>query len=365
MMFLAQKKFITIIKTFLDMKRTVFTMKQMFSSTNRVFSLMIMILVASMTFTLVGCSDDNGRTETPLSDKYSNIPESEKVSFEGYAGIVGGEEGMTKNDFLYSEDSDIVNVWVDASSRFIYLPKDHPQYNEHYKRLLKKDGRSNLLKITILDKQDSKGFPVINVEELPSKRKQELLERYEKSEINDDNQISLRTYSSSISYQQIKEFFNEMADMNCGDYPICPCIPFQYAIDGCYSRAHWMRKKFKEKFGFDCNKVFTYGDLRAETQAGCTQRWRYHVAPLVDVGNTSYVIDPGLFTKPVRLGTWLDKQRGTIKKVDIRKGYAYMPDFENGEYYTDNNYRHTIKMNEEYAFLSGCSDEDWWICKLV
>ena len=42
------------------------------------------------------------------------------------------------------------------------------------------------------------------------------------------------------------------------------CIPFQYANDGCYARAHMMRKHMNSS-SKDCYKIFAYGNLRVNT----------------------------------------------------------------------------------------------------
>ncbi len=189
MMFFAQKKFITIIKQFLDMKRTVFMMKRMFSSTKRVFSLMIMMLVASMTFTLVGCSDDNGRTETPLSDKYSNIPEDKTIVFEDMAGIVYPKDAdgnpIAVNMDGQSIDTTITRVGVGMSARNIYLPKDHPKYDIFYKMLSEKDESRSIYRVTILKDANDDGYPIIDVSELSEEKRRTIYERYEKNREND------------------------------------------------------------------------------------------------------------------------------------------------------------------------------------
>ncbi len=249
-------------------------MKQMFSSAKRVFSLMIMMLVASMTFTLVGCSDDSGRTETPLSDKYSNIPKEATDTFEGPVAIFGAGKKIINvadgslQDVVKGKDKVRVSNFI--TPRILFLPKDHPRYGEFYEMLMLGDTKTSddmkMFKITIYDVSEDGMFPIIDVEKLSPEREAELRKQrqHAKEKVKQrlyETRGTSRSSSGTITYGQAKQFFNEMRDMNCGDYPVCPCIPFQYAADGCYSRAHWMRKEFKEKFGFDCDKVFTFMEM--------------------------------------------------------------------------------------------------------
>src|ERR1044071_5130800 len=63
------------------------------------------------------------------------------------------------------------------------------------------------------------------------------------------------------SYKKAKEIFDYCARQSChlpGPTTETPCIPFQYVRDGCYARAHKMRKIITEKYGYCCEKVFSF-----------------------------------------------------------------------------------------------------------
>jgi hypothetical protein len=65
------------------------------------------------------------------------------------------------------------------------------------------------------------------------------------------------------NYKKAKEIFDFCAEQSChlpGPYDIAPCIPFQYVRDGCYARAHKMRKTITEKYGYCCEKVFSFAN---------------------------------------------------------------------------------------------------------
>jgi Glutaminase len=123
------------------------------------------------------------------------------------------------------------------------------------------------------------------------------------------------------SYTTAKKIFDFCKQQTCtvGPTQIIPCIPFNYAVDGCFARAHKMRYIIEQRYGYCSEKVFSFGDLwvRASLSGGCCVSWWYHVAPLVRVSQgplarpLCYVIDPSMFTQPVLLSTWLAAQGNT------------------------------------------------------
>lgn len=43
-------------------------------------------------------------------------------------------------------------------------------------------------------------------------------------------------------------------------HAVQPCIPFRYVRDGCYARAHQVRRVITTRHGYRCEKVFSYAD---------------------------------------------------------------------------------------------------------
>lgn len=173
------------------------------------------------------------------------------------------------------------------------------------------------------------------------------------------------------SYAKAKEIFDFCAQLSChlpGPYAVAPCIPFQYVRDGCYARAHQMRRIITTRYRYCCEKVFSYAPynddvlaVQANKWGGCCVEWWYHVAPLVRVRVSlrlpglprrisfvlAMVIDPGMFDKPVLLSTWLAAQENKacnplakVSAYSIQPGSAYSPGW-NGPYSTDPNYTAT------------------------
>ena len=186
------------------------------------------------------------------------------------------------------------------------------------------------------------------------------------------------------SYAKAKEIFDFCAQLSChlpGPYAVTPCIPFQYVRDGCYARAHQMRRIITTRYGYCCEKVFSFAPYDDDTLAvqankwgGCCVLWWYHVAPLVRVRLKfrlpgfpksfsivlALVIDPSMFDKPVLLSTWLSAQENKscsplakVSAYSIQPGSAYTPGW-NSAFGTDPAYAHTEATLLNYQSLITC-----------
>jgi hypothetical protein len=184
------------------------------------------------------------------------------------------------------------------------------------------------------------------------------------------------------SYTKAKQIFDFCAQQSChlpGPNAVPPCIPFQYVIDGCYARAHQMRRIITTRYHYCCEKVFSFATANDDTLAvqankwgGCCVEWWYHVAPLIRVRLTlrllhfpasltlAMVIDPGMFDKPVLLSTWLSAQQNTacspnarLTSYSIQPGSAYWPTYGGG-FATDPTYTLTEATLINYAGLITC-----------
>ena len=185
------------------------------------------------------------------------------------------------------------------------------------------------------------------------------------------------------TYAKAKQIFDFCAQLSCnlpGPYAITPCIPFQYVRDGCYARAHQMRRIITTKYGYCCDKVFSFANqnddelaVKADKWGGCCVTWWYHVAPLIRVRfklkgfakanlELAMVIDPGMFDKPVLLSTWLSAQQSAacsahahVSMYSIQPGTAYWPTSYDGTTYgTDPNYTLTEQTLIDYSGLTTC-----------
>jgi len=182
------------------------------------------------------------------------------------------------------------------------------------------------------------------------------------------------------NYKTAKKIFDFCAQQSChlpGPPVVAPCIPFQYVRDGCYARAHQMRKIITQRFGYCCEKVFSFANrndddlaVRANKWGGCCVTWWYHVAPLIRVrvrlGPFSVVlalvVDPSMFDKPVLLSTWLMAQENTgcapnanVSMYSIQSGAAYTPvNYQGTAFATDPTYTSTNATLILYRNLTTC-----------
>jgi hypothetical protein len=171
-----------------------------------------------------------------------------------------------------------------------------------------------------------------------------------------------------IPHDQVDSIFKYFQSLSCTNVNSCdaknPCITYDYKIDGCYARAHMMRKILAEKYHFDCQKIFVEGHLRAINSGSCSGKcvkWGWHVAVYVQtldsVGNPiGLVIDPSLFDKACTIAEWANAQGMTccatcqpgIPGIPyIKASYTYTP---NGS--TDDDYSKT--MDTLYSYCKEC-----------
>ncbi|HYN08944.1 MAG TPA: protein-glutamine glutaminase family protein [Vicinamibacterales bacterium] len=184
------------------------------------------------------------------------------------------------------------------------------------------------------------------------------------------------------TYKKARDIFDFCAGLSChllGPPTVSPCIPFQYVIDGCYARAHQMRRIITGRFRYCCEKVFSFATdnddtlaVKADKWGGCCVEWWYHVAPLVRVRvkvpglpkkftiALAMVIDPGMFDKPVLLSTWLAAQENLscnanahLTSYSIQPGSAYTP-YYGGGFTTDPSYTATESTLIAYSGLTTC-----------
>jgi hypothetical protein len=129
-----------------------------------------------------------------------------------------------------------------------------------------------------------------------------------------------------LSPQKAEELFKLLAeDKN---------VPFRFADEGCYARAHYMAQKL-ERLGVISGKVFIEGQYLHVASPESPNKevyWGFHVASVVKVrvGNKieNMVFDPSIFSKPVTIAEWEDIQTrppGRFKTAYFGKRFQYRP----------------------------------------
>ncbi|KPL85845.1 WXG100 family type VII secretion target [Herpetosiphon geysericola] len=158
----------------------------------------------------------------------------------------------------------------------------------------------------------------------------------------------------SVSEAEAAVIFNDMA--NESD------IPFKYADDGCYARAHIMTTRIYKRYGIpleSLDKAYiqatgtapdTHLTVPTEYRYSAQKYddvssydgivdWGWHVAPTVKVRNndgsiTRMVIDPSLFSQPISLETWHAKMNDNDAILNLVPYNWYSPrkGFKSNEY---------------------------------
>lgn len=136
-----------------------------------------------------------------------------------------------------------------------------------------------------------------------------------------------------ISRRRAQQLFNLCAATTCDPLTVPPpCIPFMYPDDGCWGRAHEMRRLMLAA-GTSSQKVWIDGSLHTPTKnnPNCFVNWGWHVAPTLCVRRWWWfpfwkirmVIDPSLFTTPVTKATWKSVQGDPNATLTDTAGWVF------------------------------------------
>jgi len=145
------------------------------------------------------------------------------------------------------------------------------------------------------------------------------------------------------------------ADALFKDLAAQPQIPFNWPRDGCFARAHEMRRLMADK-GIDSAKYWNYaspGQALVVPGTGIgTVVWGWHVAPSVMVqgpsGPQPMVIDPSLFPNPVTPQDWAAKQGDPHSVLQPSDGKLYFREQDETWSQTDDKYKETKEDLERY-----------------
>lgn len=156
-----------------------------------------------------------------------------------------------------------------------------------------------------------------------------------------------------VSYRRAQEVFDAMSATSCNPAATAaPCIPFLYPDDGCWARAHEMRR-LMNNMGVYPRKVWIHGSLKTPTRnnPNCVVYWGWHVAPTICVrrswrwwhvfwwwSGVRMVIDPALFTTPVTKAQWKAVQGDPNATLNEVIGSTYYWPNQTDPNYVDTNY---------------------------
>lgn len=155
-------------------------------------------------------------------------------------------------------------------------------------------------------------------------------------------------YISDITFEYAFEIFQKMKNKSY--------IPFRYPEDGCYARAQEMSRLIEIEENITTGKVFIEGNLKVITKNSPNGyvTWWYHVAPVVLVKGSPYVIDPSIFQNPVPVNEWFNIQvqhdRGRKDKAYYTTRFHYTPYDASKEmnHYSKQNLEDAQRVMKEY-----------------
>lgn len=301
----------------------------------------MMVFVTVLSFN--SCSDSNANQDPNLVSK-----ESSEMALKDFGKTV--PVGIEKENGKYK-----VSFIVSAQPFQIKDSKDNEAYISMIEQAVKdespihvfmKGNTTEIAKVEKATQDDIRYFKSVLTKETKS-----------------DNSQKLASVIPDLA--TLNSLFTQIKNQSCGTSTASsPCITFRYPVDGCYARAHKMRQILINA-GYDCEKQFVYGNLRASTGTCCVS-WVYHVAILVSFKNASGVvekriIDPSLFSSgPVTDAAW----RAACTNTSC--GSASVSSFANtagnvyyrspaGSLLYDNNYVNTNCVLTTFSSLSGCS----------
>lgn len=137
-------------------------------------------------------------------------------------------------------------------------------------------------------------------------------------------------WDNMSTLQRRFEDIRDTRSLDWNDKPNFPRrIPWLYPDDGCYARAGYaVRHANRENYPAP-NKVFAFGSLSVKSPNAPRGRvgWWYHVAPVVSVDGTNYVMDPSIeASRPLTVKEWIGRMGNTNKiRVSICKSGTYTP----------------------------------------
>jgi Glutaminase len=364
--------------------------------------LLIALPAISLLLLFAACNDgdqkdkDTGKpkdnTEQPADDKGTQKPELDS-SILTIAAIRDTPDGngtevlfneraevyvIAKGSANYKTNADVVNAAMRTNT---------PEANAVVK-LYANRGSNNINNITLATEAETKSYRALNTIEKslvkPIAVDVSKIDTAKFSRVENLRAFGpiFRLCASLVpDYATLVKMFDYCVSQGCnkpGPYTIPNCIPFQYVRDGCYARAHKMRQMIQQKYGYCCEKVFSFANsgtaklaVKADKWGGCCVQWWYHVVPLFRVNvkfgalsyQICYVLDPGMFDKPVTLATWLQAQKNTtcnpnanVSMYSIQPGSAYAPtNIAGTTFSTDPNYVQTEQTLINYKNLKTCN----------
>lgn len=312
--------------------------------TKKLLSLVSVLCVIGLSWYIVSCQrhqdDVNSQSQPVVSNDYASLTVRESNYVVGH--ISGSPEligvGISESaKYIDSADTKLIQKFEQARADKTIIA---------VWAIAGKNGKVRIVKIGLPTPQEVKAYEDMFIPPATEKNAKS---------------GAINATATFANYTAVSNAFNYVNNLSCSSSNVTGCIPFAYIADGCYARAHAMKRAIENTYsGKTCDKIFFIGRLVGKNSSCCTE-WRYHVAPLVYVGSTQYVLDPSTFSGPVSPTVWQNKMLSIYDCVSlpygstyIKNGSVYSYNYMNGTYGYDNSYSNTDATLAAYRYNSGC-----------
>ncbi|WP_413292168.1 protein-glutamine glutaminase family protein [Bdellovibrio sp. HCB185ZH] len=134
------------------------------------------------------------------------------------------------------------------------------------------------------------------------------------------SKLNLNEIPALANYEELVSHFHFIRDsyfVKAGYVP--RRLTWLFPDDGCYARAELAAEHLIANHSVVPKKVFAFGELHAATNNSPNGwvEWWYHVAVILRVGNTAYVLDPAINPRaPLTLAQWNEAIGGNKTAVN-------------------------------------------------
>jgi len=154
-----------------------------------------------------------------------------------------------------------------------------------------------------------------------------------------DNAGESSDVKAQVTYNQAMDAYKVISAINY--------LPFLFIEDGCYARSLYMSMELASQ-GIPSSAHYIYGDLRPTAEVN----WGYHVAPMIQIGNSEpWILDPAMDKQPLPVTKWVAKNFPNGRFTEETKaGSAYFDYYRRTTQF--NNNRMIQNFAEMPAFLT-------------
>jgi hypothetical protein len=246
------------------------------------------------------------------------------VEAERQKGVVKALHVPLEGRVVFSEE-DGRGLWfqIDRSAKPFHLTRSDPRY-ARYQKLIHE---SQLKRTPLLLTESGGGTKILDISK-PKKHGSQVPQpdwnKYNLKPRMPDNTVMMPEETAAVSAKCAVELFGLLKSQStpldeASQLLPFPTIPFEYPVNGCQARAHYMCRLLLEQ-GVQPHKVWNLAPdhkhhliVKTRYDPKGEAKWGFHVSAAVYVRQASeqierQVMDPSLFDKPVSVEAWRRRQ---------------------------------------------------------